>query len=112
MPKIKHRAEPSPLTVKGWGQKFNVVISADQPTSPSLWWYFNEIRWRGSSSGIRLDFVGSLLPNDWNELLRSARDAETFEIVPTFPDRRWPASVMLAMRGFSAGFTKLRKACD
>jgi hypothetical protein len=106
--------EASPLTVKRSGRTFDVVMKADQPTSPSLWWYFNEIRWRGSSSGTRFDVVGSLLPDDWNELLGTARDAETLEIVPTFPEksRRWPTSVMLMMSGFSAAYSKLREACD
>jgi len=106
--------EPSPLTIKGRGQKFDIVMKADQPTSPNLWWYFNEIRWRWSFSGTRFDLAGGLLPNGWYELLGSGRDAETFEIIPTFPDksRRWPASVTLAMSGFSAAYTKLRKACD
>jgi hypothetical protein len=91
--------EPSPLTVKGWGEKFDIVMrKADQPTV----------------SGPRFDVAGSLLPNGWKELLGSGRDTETFEIVPKFSDksRRWPASVMLAMSGFSAAYTKLRRACD
>jgi hypothetical protein len=90
--------EPSPLTVKGWGQQFDIVMKAGQPT-------FN---------GARFDVAGSLLPHGGEALLGSGRDAETFEIVPKFSDKstRWPASVMLAMSGFSAAYTKLHKVCD
>ena len=58
--------------------------------------------------------AGILLPNGWKELLQSSRDAEIFEIVSKLPDksRRWPANVVLTMSGFSAAYTKLRKACD
>jgi len=90
--------EPPPLTVKGWGRKFDIVMKAGQP----------------ASNGARFDVAGMLLPNDWKELLGSGRDAESFEIVPKFPDKssRWAASIMLAMGGFSAAYAKLRNACD
>jgi hypothetical protein len=87
-----------PLIAKGRGWNFDFVMVA-----PIV-----------GASGTRIDIGTASLPGTLVDLLTSAGDADTFEIVPKFMDQsmRWPHSVTLTMNGFSAAYAALRKSCD
>src|SRR5262249_51615318 len=87
-----------PLTAKGRGWNFDFVMAA-----PIV-----------GASGTRIDIGTTSLPGTLVDLLTSAGDADTFEIVPKFMDQsmRCPHSVTLTMSGFSAAYAVLRKTCD
>lgn len=90
---------PAPLTVRGNGWTF------DLSTTTSGY---------SASPAFRFEMEASVQPAGLVDLLQSAADAGTIEIVSEVPEGsiRWPRSVTLTMDGFSAAYAKLREVCD
>ena len=90
---------PAPLSVRGNGWKF------DLSTTTSGY---------SASPAFRFEMEATVQPAGLVDLLQSAADAGTIEIVAEVPEGgiRWPRNVTLTMNGFSAAYAKLREACD
>jgi hypothetical protein len=90
---------PAPLTVRGNGWTF------DLSTTTSGY---------SASPAFRFEMEATVQPAGLVDLLQSAADAGTIEIVSEVPEGsiRWPRSVTLTMDGFSAAYAKLRKSCE